>query len=305
MARARSIKPGFFQNEFMASKRPEVQLLFLGLLTIADREGRLEDRPVKIKGQVFPYTDIDVDSALSELAAIEDPFQDQPFIYRYVINGRRYIQIANWSKHQNVHPKEFESKIPPMDTAMHESSMGHACQEKRGSGVEHEASMNHAWPEKRGSNAMHESCMGHASAMHGEKTTGAEGIEGIEGIEGEENTNPPLKESSKGKQTKPRFVPPTVQEVSAYVKSNRFFVDAETFVSFYESKGWLVGKVPMRDWRAAVRTWHKKSETESPAQREGPRERTLEEITEDRKRRERARQEQQRRAELERRGVSS
>ncbi len=56
MARARSIKPGFFHNEFMASKRPEVQLLFLGLLTIADREGRLEDRPVKIKGQIYSLT---------------------------------------------------------------------------------------------------------------------------------------------------------------------------------------------------------------------------------------------------------
>lgn len=114
MARSRNIKPGFFQNEFMASKRPEVQLLFLGLLTIADREGRLEDRPVKIKGQIFPFQDLDVNAALEELATITDPFQDRPFIYRYEAGGRRYIQIVNFNKHQHIHPNEVASIIPPM-----------------------------------------------------------------------------------------------------------------------------------------------------------------------------------------------
>lgn len=133
MARARTIKPGFFQNEFMASKAPEVQLLFLGLLTIADRDGRLEDRPLKIKGQVFPFTEIDIDAALNELASTSDPFQDAPFIFRYTVDGRRYIQVVNWEKHQNVHPKEVPSTIPPMPCFS-----GHACVEKHGSTSMHE-----------------------------------------------------------------------------------------------------------------------------------------------------------------------
>jgi hypothetical protein len=54
-----------------------------------------------------------------------------------------------------------------------------------------------------------------------------------------------------------RFVKPTVEEVAAYCKERTNKVDAETFVDFYESKGWKVGKVGMKDWKASVRTWEK------------------------------------------------
>ena len=52
-----------------------------------------------------------------------------------------------------------------------------------------------------------------------------------------------------------RFIPPTVDEVAAYVKERNSHVDPETFVDFYTSKGWLVGKNKMKDWRAACRRW--------------------------------------------------
>ena len=53
-----------------------------------------------------------------------------------------------------------------------------------------------------------------------------------------------------------RFVKPTVEEVAAYCAERKNGVDAERFVDFYESKGWVIGKnSPMRDWRAAVRNW--------------------------------------------------
>ena len=52
-----------------------------------------------------------------------------------------------------------------------------------------------------------------------------------------------------------RFVKPTVKEVMEYCKERRNNVDPETFVNFYESKGWKVGSNPMKDWKAAVRTW--------------------------------------------------
>lgn len=52
-----------------------------------------------------------------------------------------------------------------------------------------------------------------------------------------------------------RFVPPNVDEVRAYCAENGYAVDADRFVDYYTSNGWKVGKNPMRDWRAAVRTW--------------------------------------------------
>jgi hypothetical protein len=55
-----------------------------------------------------------------------------------------------------------------------------------------------------------------------------------------------------------RFVRPTIDQVRDFCKVNGINnVDAENFVNFYESKGWLVGKSPMKNWQASVRTWAK------------------------------------------------
>ena len=52
-----------------------------------------------------------------------------------------------------------------------------------------------------------------------------------------------------------RFTPPTVDDVAAYVTEKGYHVNAERFVSFYQQKGWMVGKNRMKDWKAAVRNW--------------------------------------------------
>ena len=56
---------------------------------------------------------------------------------------------------------------------------------------------------------------------------------------------------------------PTVEEVRAYCEERGNKVDPETFVDFYESKGWLIGKNPMKDWKAAVRTWERSDTSRS------------------------------------------
>ncbi len=63
-----------------------------------------------------------------------------------------------------------------------------------------------------------------------------------------------------------RFVPPTVEEVADYCRERQNGIDPEAFVDFYMGKGWLVGKSPMKDWRAAVRTWeHERRSQSRPA----------------------------------------
>ena len=57
--------------------------------------------------------------------------------------------------------------------------------------------------------------------------------------------------------SKKRFVVPTVEEVAAYCRERGNSVDAQRFVDFYTSKGWRIGKEPMRDWKACVRTWER------------------------------------------------
>ena len=59
-----------------------------------------------------------------------------------------------------------------------------------------------------------------------------------------------------------RFIPPTEEEVCAYITEKHYPVNAKSFVNFYTSKGWMVGKNKMKDWKAAVRTWVEKRKRE-------------------------------------------
>ena len=111
MARARSIKPGIFKNEILGVADPLYTLAFEGLWVLADREGRLEDRPLRIKAETFPYRDgIDMEFILNWL-------ESNQFIKRYKVEGKPYIAIISFLKHQNPHKNEVESEIPPVESA--------------------------------------------------------------------------------------------------------------------------------------------------------------------------------------------
>ena len=75
-----------------------------------------------------------------------------------------------------------------------------------------------------------------------------------EDIDKEIDKDTPPKSPSRGKR---EFVPPTLEEVEAYCRERDNNIDAEAFLDFYESKGWMIGKNHMKDWKAAVRTWEK------------------------------------------------
>jgi hypothetical protein len=110
MARARNIKPGFFKNEDLAALPHVVRLLFIGLWSLADRDGRLENRPQRIRAEVFPYEVVDIPDGISRLESLG-------FLKCYSIAGKNYIEIVNWRKHQHPHHQENESVIPSSDKA--------------------------------------------------------------------------------------------------------------------------------------------------------------------------------------------
>ena len=101
--------PGFFHNEILIEMHPLTRLLFAGLWTIADREGRLEDRPKRIKLALLPADDHDIDAALTEL-------HHAGFIQRYATPEGQYIQVVKFLKHQKPHVREAASEIPPPST---------------------------------------------------------------------------------------------------------------------------------------------------------------------------------------------
>lgn len=104
--RARNVKPSFFQNEQLAELPFEARLLFVGLWCMADREGRLEDRPKRIKMHIFPADSIDVEPLL-------DGLEEQGLIERYEAHGLRCIEIPKFLEHQRPHHQEQPSKLPP------------------------------------------------------------------------------------------------------------------------------------------------------------------------------------------------
>jgi len=110
--RSRNIKPGFFKNEILGTSDPLLTIVFAGLWCAADREGRIEDRPLRLKAEILPYREnIDFNGYLTELARLE-------FIRRYENNGIAVIEVINFKKHQNPHPRENPSELAEYCEAM-------------------------------------------------------------------------------------------------------------------------------------------------------------------------------------------
>jgi hypothetical protein len=126
MARARNIKPSLFKNEILGVADPLYCLLFEGLWVLADRAGKLEDRPMRIKAEIFPYRDgLDTDAMLDWLASND-------FIVRYTVAGKRYILVKEFVKHQNPHKNEIASEIPdPEDIGTKPEEIGSSTEDVR------------------------------------------------------------------------------------------------------------------------------------------------------------------------------
>lgn len=105
--RSRNIKPGFFSNELLGQLDPILSVLFAGLWCLADKSGILEDRPMRIKAEVFPYRMIDAaqfNGYLTELSRLG-------FIVRYIQDDTPLIHITNFAKHQSPHHTERASQF--------------------------------------------------------------------------------------------------------------------------------------------------------------------------------------------------
>jgi len=115
MPRIRSLHPEFFADEDLGKMPFECRIAYQGLWCYADREGRLEDRPEFLKAVIFPYNpEVDMQKILSKLEESKEN-SHQPYIIRYAVEGRKYIQILSFRRWQSPHKTERESRIPPCE----------------------------------------------------------------------------------------------------------------------------------------------------------------------------------------------
>lgn len=110
MARARNIKPAFFLNTDLSEVCAFSRLAFIGMWTISDFKGCIELNFKKIKAQILPYDNVDMELITNNL-------EQYGFIRLYSVQGKRYLKILNFEKHQNPHKNERESgsNIPDVD----------------------------------------------------------------------------------------------------------------------------------------------------------------------------------------------
>lgn len=105
MARIRSIKPDFWADEKLATVSRDARLLFIGLISMADDEGRMRGNPAFVRSSIFPYDDdLDIRVLLAELSA-------KALVHLYVDSGQAFLHVRNFARHQRI-DKPSKSVLP-------------------------------------------------------------------------------------------------------------------------------------------------------------------------------------------------
>ena len=287
--RSRNIKPGFYKNEELAECSFEARLLFPGLWMFADREGRMENRPKKIKAEVFPYDNLDVKILINEL-------ESNGLVICYESDGGKYIQVVNFVKHQVPHHKEANSVIPAPPGFVQQTRFQYDVPDKVRTeifnrdgnkclkcGSFENLSIDHVLSLSEGGNNstsnLQTLCMRCNSSKGGSCKDYRQGdvnptLEQRKGNVDDScrtdilnpeslilNPEPLLlnKDLCEKPEKRKRFVPPSLEEVREYCLERKNSINPESWVDHYLSNGWVIGKskAPMKDWKASVRTWEK------------------------------------------------
>lgn len=200
------------------------EVVFYRLIVTADDYGRVDGRSILLRNDLFPtkenVTKKAVEDAVSRLASVG-------LLCRYTVSGTPYLFFPTWEKHQRLRAKKSKLPAPPANIGGHTSN-----------------------------DSLSETCLSNDGQMTDVCLLELEVEEELEEEELEEVVETLSNESvtrthANGKKS----IPPTVEEVAEYCRERNNGVDAQRFVDYYTANGWKVGKNPMKDWKAAVRTW--------------------------------------------------
>lgn len=207
------------------------EVLYYRLIVNCDDFGRFDGRAAVIKSRLFPLKD---NLTLKTVETALHGLANAGLVALYVFEGKRFLCLPTWGKYQTQRAKV--SKYPAPD-----------CN------VQLSANMCEHMPADENICEQAQSNDSKCSRIR------------------ESNSIFDIRESGiENNAREARFTPPSVEEVAAYCKERRNGVDAARFVDFYSSKGWMVGKTKMKDWKAAIRNWERSSDAKAtPAKKPG------------------------------------
>lgn len=183
------------------------EVLFYRLIVNCDDYGRYDGRAAIIKNRLFPLKE---NLTVKAVTAAINSLASAGLVTLYVFEGKPYLYLPTWNKHQSIRAKKSKYPQPP-----------------------------------EGSTSSENICM--------QMLADAPVIQ----------SNPnPIRESESNADDAPaaprtRFQKPTLEEIQAYCQERGNSVDAQRFFDYYTANGWKVGKNPMKDWKATVRTWER------------------------------------------------
>ena len=205
------------------------EVVFYRLIVNVDDFGRMDARPKILASRLFPLKDIrakQVEDALRSLSSAE-------LVDLYEVDGRPFLQMRTWDRHQT--PRAKTSKYPAPEEGIQADAS--RCMQMNADASNCKQMQADA-PDIRYSIFDNDN--------DNDNDNDITPLTPHRGVVGDEN---PKKSKV--------FVKPTVEQIREYCIERNNNVDPETFYDFYESKGWVIGKNPMKDWKAAVRTWEK------------------------------------------------
>ena len=280
MARIRTVKPEFWQDETIGELSSNARLLFLACLNISDDEGLLKWNAAFLRSQCFIYDDLsisDIESMMSEITS-------RGMILEYKDSKQqKHGWFINFRKHQKIdRPQKAKNQIPSL-----QNKEVREAYYKRDNGVCHICNKNIEYPEMSGDRSMGLSLdhvkpknkggtdepsnikIAHFGCNAGKRDTFDEETTNDQGSfdDGQER-----KGTGKGKEQgtgKGTFERPSIDDVIKYMTERQWTnpeSDANRWMDYFLTNGFKVtkAKTPMKDWKAAVRNWEKDGSFKKP-----------------------------------------
>ena len=218
----RILKESICTSDNIDQLSPFAEIAFYRLMVNCDDYGRMDARTKILKSRLFPLKDAsesDIKSWLKELSEAD-------LITLYEVDGRPYLQMKTWEKHQQVRAKRSKYPSPDVNMCEHLQADNSTCNQLIAD--DSKSSRNPIQSESESESESISESISESSSNH------------LRVVK-------PLK----------RFIPPTVDEVQAYCdQRSSWLIDPQAFIDYYEARGWMLNKNrKMVDWKAAVRTW--------------------------------------------------